>query len=109
ERHGDGDDGDIDPAVDDPENDGRQGKFEDGRQGVEDREPDDRLDALHTTLDDPRQAAGAPLQMEAQRQIVHVNEGAVTQLPDRMLPDAGKQSVAKLVEAKLQDSDRVVS
>ncbi|MNL38623.1 hypothetical protein D3C87_1608510 [compost metagenome] len=46
--------------------------------------------------------------MKAQRQLVHVHEGLVGELPDRMLADAGKQCVAQLVEPRLQQAREVV-
>ena len=84
----------------------RQREFEDRRRRVQHGEADDRLDALGAALDDARQAAGAPLEMEAQRQLVHVHEGAVGELAHRILADAGEQRVAQLVEAGLQQRAR---
>ena len=46
--------------------------------------------------------------MEAQRQLVHVDEGLVGELADRMLADAGKQCVTQLVEANLQDPGEII-
>ena len=96
------------PAISDREDAGCQREFEDGRQGVEHGEADDRLDALGAALDDARQAAGAALEMEAQRQLMHVDEGAEGELAHRILSDAGKQRVAQLVEAELHQPHDIV-
>ena len=83
---------------------GREDELEDRRGGVEDREADDRLDAVDAALDDARQAAGPPLQVIAERQVVHVHEGAVGELADGVLADLGEQRVAKVVEDVQQDA-----
>ncbi len=46
--------------------------------------------------------------MEAQRQVVHVHEGAEGELAHRVLADTGKQRVAQLVEAHLCDAQHIV-
>ncbi len=46
--------------------------------------------------------------MEAQRQLVHVDEGAVGELAHRMLADPREQRVAQLVEAELHDPHHIV-
>ena len=51
-----------------------------------------------------RQAAGAPLQVVAERQLVHVDEGLVGELADRVLADLGEQRVAEVVEDVHQDA-----
>ncbi len=67
-------------------------EFEEGRQRVEDGEADNDLEAVDGALDDARQAAGAPLQVVAQRQIVHVHEGLVGEVAHGVLADAGEQA-----------------
>ena len=85
--------------------DGRgEAELEEGRQRVENGEADDDLDAVDGALDDARQAAGAPLQVVAQRQIVHVHEGLVGEVAHRVLADAGEQRVAQVVEHVHQDA-----
>ena len=59
---------------------------------------DDGVDALHPVVHGPRQAAGMALQVEPQRQAVHMHEGAVAKLADRVLGDTREQRVAELVE-----------
>ena len=99
---------DIDPAIGDGENRCREGEFEDRRRRRQHGEADDRLDALGAALDDPRQAAGAPFEMKAQRQFMHVLEGAERQLPHGVLADTRKQRIAQLVEAELYQPDDVI-
>ncbi len=52
--------------------------------------------------------AGLALQMEAQRELVHVHEGPVGELAHRMLADARKEGVAQLVEAELDQPGEVI-
>ena len=106
DRHGD--DRDIDPSIGNCEDHCRQREFEDGRQRVQDGEADDRLDALYAALDDARQAAGATLEVEAQRQVMHVHERFVRELAHRILPDAGKKRVAQLVKPSLKQAHQIV-
>jgi hypothetical protein len=108
EPDGDGGDGEILQSVALPEDGGGQQELDEGRHAVEDREAHDRLDALGAALDDAREAAGAPLQMETQRQAVQVHEGTVGELAHGILPDAGEKRVAKLVEPGLQDARAVI-
>ena len=86
------------------DDDGGEAELEERRQRVEDGETDDDLDAVDAALDDARQAAGAPLQVVAQRQLVHVHEGLVGEVTDGMLADAGKERVAQVVEQVHQDA-----
>ncbi|MNH98482.1 hypothetical protein D3C73_512040 [compost metagenome] len=46
--------------------------------------------------------------MEAQRKLVHVHEGLMGKLAHCMLADRGKQGVAQLVQAHLQDAGEIV-
>ncbi len=80
------------------DDDGGEAELEEGRQRVEDGETDDGLNAIDAALDDARQAAGAPLQVVAQRQFVHVHEGLVGEVAHGMLADASKERVAQVVE-----------
>ncbi|ENN86299.1 hypothetical protein RHSP_35369 [Rhizobium freirei PRF 81] len=45
--------------------------------------------------------------MEAQRQFMHVHEGPISELANRVLADAGKERIAKLVEAELDQAGKV--
>ena len=87
---------------------GGQRELEHRRRGVQDDVADDVLDAGRAALDDARQAAGPPLQVEAERQIVEVHEGAVGELPDRVLPDAREERVAELGEAGRDEAPDIV-
>ena len=51
-----------------------------------------------------RQRAGAPFEVEAQRQLVQVPEGAVGELAHRVLADRGEQHVAQLRQHHHQDA-----
>ncbi len=78
------------------------------RHAVEDCEADDRLDAFGAALDDAREPAGTPLEMEAQRKLMHVNEGLVGKLPDGVLANTGEQRIAQLVETGLQQTGKII-
>ncbi|MEH2571562.1 hypothetical protein V1272_000897 [Bradyrhizobium sp. AZCC 1708] len=58
---------------------------------------------------DARQAAGLALQMKAQRQFVHVNEGDVGEFAHRMHGDAGEDAVAKLRQHRHKHPHRAVA
>ena len=91
-----------------PDDAGGQRELQDGRQAVQDGEADDLLDAGRAALDDAREPAGAPLEMKAQRQLVQVDEGAVGELADRVLPDAREERVAQLVQRGGDDAPDIV-
>ncbi len=92
-----------------PDHAGGERELDDGRHRVEQREADDGLDAVGAALDDARQAAGAPVEMEAQRQAVQVHEGAVGELAHGVLADAGEQRVAQLVQPVEDDAAEIVA
>ena len=91
-----------------PDDAGGQRELEHRRRGVQDDVADDVLDAGRAALDDARQSAGAPLEMEAERQIVEVQEGSVGELADGMQPDAREQRVADLGEAGRDEAPDIV-
>ena len=76
---------------------------------LQDHHPHDHLDAGAAALQHARQAAGLALQMEAQRQFVHVDEGDVGELAHRMHRDAGEDAVAKLRQYRHQHAHRAVA
>ncbi len=104
ENDGRRDDGQIGPVELVGDDGGGEAELEEGRQRVEDGEADNRLDAVDAALDDARQAAGAPLQVIAQRQVVHVDEGLIGEIADGVLADAGEERVAQVVEHVHQDA-----
>ena len=69
---------------------------------LQDHHPHDHLDAGAAALQHARQAAGLALEMKAQRQFVHVDEGDVGELAHRMHRDAGKDAVAPLRQYRHQ-------
>ena len=108
EPDGRGDHDDVQEPELIPDDRRHQRELEHRRRGVQDDVADDVLDSRRAALDDPRQPAGAPLQMEAQRETVEVHEGAEGELPDRVQADAGEQRVAHLREAGLDEAADVV-
>ena len=67
------------------------------RGDVEQQEIEHHVDALGAALDDLGQAAGAPLEVEAQRQVVDVAEDPRRQPPARLLADLLEHGVAQIV------------
>ena len=74
------------------------GELEHGRGDVEEEEIEHHVDALGAALDDLGDRAGAPLEVEAQRQIVEVAEGGLGEPPRRVLADPLENAVAQIVE-----------
>ena len=60
-------------------------------------------------LQHPRQAAGLALQMEAQRQFVHVDEGEIGELAHRMHRHLGEDAVAPLRQHRHQHAHDAVA
>ncbi len=81
-----------------PEDDADRGQLDDRRRDVEQQEIEHHVDALGAALDDLGERAGAPLEVEAQRQIVDVAEDALGQPPGGVLPDPLEDGVAHIVE-----------
>ena len=104
EGDGDRDDRQIFPVELVRDDGGGKTELEERRQRVEDGKADDDLDAVDGAFDDARQAAGAPLQVVAQRQIVHVLEGLVGEVAHGVLADAGEERVAQVVEHVDEDA-----
>ena len=59
-------------------------------------------------LDHPAQAAGLPVQVEAQRQPVQVAEDRQRDLANRMLADPREDGVAQLGKGEAGDSRRAI-
>ncbi len=74
----------------------QQRHLDDGRNQLQDHHPHDGLDAVAAALQHPRQSAGLAFQMEAQRQLVHVNESEISELAHRVHGDARENAVAPL-------------
>ena len=66
------------------------------------------VDGLGAALDRARQAAGLPLQMEAQRQRVQVAEDAQSDLARRALPDLDKNRITQLTERHRQNARQAI-
>ena len=101
---GDADDDEIGPVELVSDDRRRERELEERRQRVQDREADDRFDAVDAALDDALQATGPPLQVIAERQLVHVDERDVGEIPDRVLADLCEQRVSEVVEHVHQDA-----
>ena len=74
------------------------GQLDQRRGDVEQEEIEHHVDALGAALDDLGERAGAPLEMEAQRQRVDVAEDVLGQPPRRVLADPLEDGVAQIVE-----------
>ena len=76
---------------------------------LQDHHPHDHLDAGAAALQHARQPAGLALEMKAQRQLVHVDEGDVGELAHRMHRDAGENAVAPLRQHRHQHAHCAVA
>ena len=86
-----------------------QRDLDDGRHQLQDHHAHDDLDAEAAALQHPGQAAGLALQVKAQRQLMHVNEGAIGEFSDRMHRDLGEDAVAPLRQHRHQHAHRAVA
>jgi hypothetical protein len=68
------------------------------RSDVEQEEIEHHVDALGAALDDLGESAGAPLEVEAKRQLVDVAEHLLGQAPRRVLADPLEDGVAQILE-----------
>ncbi len=91
------------------QDDGDQRDLDDGGRELQDHHAHDGLDGVAAALEHARQAAGLALEMEAQRQVVHVDEGAEGKAPDRVHRHLGKHRVAALRERAHKDAHAAVS
>ena len=85
------------------------GELEHRRRDVEQQEIEHHVDALGAALDDLGDRAGAPLEVEAQRQIVEVAEGRLGKPPGRILPDPLEDAVAQIVEQDAAEAGAGIS
>ena len=74
----------------------QQGNLNDGRHQLQDHHPHDDFDAGPAALQHARQSAGLALEMKAQRQFMHVDEGEIGELAHRVHRHPRKNSVAPL-------------
>ena len=79
------------------EDDADRRQLDQGRGDVEQQEIEHHVDALGAALDDFGQAAGAPLEVKAQRQSVDVAEYPRRQPPRRLLANLLEHRVAQIV------------
>jgi hypothetical protein len=91
------------------ENDAGGGKLDQRWADVEQQEVEHHVDALGAALDDLAERARAPLEVEAQRQIVDVPEYLAGEPPRGVLPDLLEQSVAEVVRQHAGEARRRVS
>ena len=87
----------------------QQRDLDDGRDQLQDHHPHDDLDAGAAALQHARQSAGLALQMKAQRQFMHVDEGEVSELAHRMHRHARKNAVAPLRQHRHQHAHGAVA
>ncbi len=76
---------------------------------MQDHHPHDDLDAEPAALQHARQAAGLALQMKAQRQLMHVDEGEISELAHRVHRHPGEDSVAPLGQHRHQHAHAAVA
>ena len=86
------------PVEQAPQDADDQQHFEQGRDDVEHRQAQHRLDPAGATLDRARQPAGLPIEVEPQAEAVQVLERLQRHLADRALLHRGEHRVAQLGE-----------
>ncbi len=91
------------------QHDHQQRNLDDGRRQLQDHHPHNDFDAGPAALQHARQSSGLALQMKAQRQLVHVDEGAIGQLAHRMHRYASKDSVAPLGQDRHQYAQAAIA
>ena len=96
------------PIVERPQDAADQRDLEQRRQHVEQHEEQQELDALGAALDRAGQAAGLPVEMEAQRQRMQVAEGLQRDVADRALRHAGEDAVAQFGEELGRDPRQAI-
>ncbi len=94
----DGDDNDVPEAELEQQDNGVHDELRHRRNADHHGQADDGFNAGLAAFDDPRQAAGAALQVKAQAEIVQVDEGPVGQAAHGVLADAGEQGVTDIVQ-----------
>src|SRR5690606_11401722 len=96
-------------VVEVPEDAADEQNLEQRRHEVEEHEREQELDAAYAALDRSRQAAGLPLQVEAEREPVQMAEGREADEADRVLLDAREDRLAKLGEGLRADAGEAVA
>ncbi len=99
----------VAPVEQRPDDAGDQQHLEQRRQQVEHRQAQHLLDAGHAALDRAGHAAGLPVQVEAQRQAVHVAERVQRHPARRALLHGGEHRVPQLAEAGGGDAQQAVA
>jgi hypothetical protein len=92
-----------------PEDPADERDLDQRRHDVEQHEREQRVDAGRAALDRARQAAGLPLEVEAQRQAVQVAERAQRDRSDGPLRDLREHGVAELRERDRRDPQHAVT
>ena len=83
-------------------------ELDDGRDELQDEEPRQFLDAVAAPFEDARQAARLALEVEAQREPMHVLEGLHRELAHRVHGDLGEEAVANLAQERHGDARQPV-
>ena len=79
-----------------------------GRHQLHDHHAHDGLDGVAATLEHAGEAAGLALEMEAERELVHVLEGAVGEPAHRVHRHLRENTVAHLGEHRHQDAHAAI-
>ena len=85
-----------------------QGEFDDRRRRDQHRSAHDRLDRVAAALENARQPAGLALEVEAQRQLVEVDEDFVGEAAHRVHRHRREQGVAPLLGERHQNPHQAV-
>ena len=76
---------------------------------AEQHEIEQKADALGAALDVARHPTGLPLQMEAQAQVVQMDEQLERHAADRALRDFGKHRVAQFAEQSAEQPQQAIT
>ena len=108
ERDGGADDRDVAPVEMQQQHRDDQHQFDDGRRQLQQHHAHDGLDGVAATLEHAGQPAGLALEMEAQRQQMHVLEGEHRQPPHRVHRHFGENAVAPLRQQPHDDAHAAI-
>ncbi len=107
-QDGDQDHHDVAPIELPHQHGGYERHFDDGRHQLQDHHAHDGLDRVAAALEHTRQSASLALEVEAQRQLVHMHEGAVGEPAHRVHRHLGEHAVARLLEQRHQDAHAAI-
>ena len=108
DQHREAGDDRVAPVEHVPDDGGDHHQLQCRRNNIEDGEAQHRLHSQHAAIDDPRQSAGLPVQVETQADRVQVAEGTQRQQPHSALLNRGEEGIADLAEARRSHADRAI-